>query len=184
MEVHVFSITEKGEVKMENFWQAIDINTPVIVLVMGLVIILLMIWQIVLYNRFKEVTRRYKLLSRGPGGADLEQILLKYSEDVIRLEQNKRDLQKEHEILKEQVIQGIHNPGLIRFNAFDNMGSDLSFSLALLDRRGDGVVLTGLYGRDETRLYAKPIRRGISDYSLTEEEMKAVQRSLGEKTNN
>jgi hypothetical protein len=80
--------------------------------------------------------------------------------------------------LKEKVFQCVHSPGLIRFNAFDNMGSDLSFSLGLLDRRGDGVVLTGLYGRDETRLYAKPIRKGTSDYSLTEEEVKAVQRSL------
>ncbi|RYD02445.1 hypothetical protein N752_24250 [Desulforamulus aquiferis] len=166
---------------MENFWQAINLNMPVIILFLGLLVTIIVIGQFILHRRFREVSRRYKLLTRGPAGADLEQILLKYAEDVKSLEETNKNLMREQEILKEQIAQGLHNPGLVRFNAFDNMGSDLSFSLALLDRRGDGVILTGLYGRDETRLYAKPIRKGSSDYSLTEEEQKAVQKTTGGK---
>lgn len=169
---------------MENFWQFIAVNSSVIIFIMFIAFIALLIWQITLFRRFKEVNRRYKLLNRGANGADLEQILVKYAEDVAKLEKNERSLIRDHDLLKEQVAECLHNPGLIRFNAFDNMGSDLSFSLALLDRRGDGVVLTGLYGRDETRLYAKPIRKGTSDYSMTEEEVKAVQRALGNEGNN
>jgi len=165
---------------MNQLWQYIQTNAPVIVLVMGLTIILLLLWQFLLYRRFRQVNRRYKLLMRGPGGADLEQILMNYTGSVKDLEQRVRELGKEQELIKDQVAESIHNPGLVRFNAFDNMGSDLSFSLALLDRRGDGVVLTGLYGRDETRIYAKPLRKGTSDYSLTEEEEKAIKRSLRE----
>lgn len=115
---------------------------------------------------------------RGPSGADLEQMLHNYAGDVKSLEQKAGELTRKQDVLNEKISESICNPGLIRFNAFDNMGSDLSFSLALLDRRGDGVVLTGLYGRDETRLYAKPLRKGVSDYSLTEEEEAAIKRSM------
>lgn len=163
---------------MNILWQIIDINSSIIILVLAVIIFLLFISQVILFRRFKDVNRRYRLLTRGPSGADLEEILQKYAGDVKKLKAKEQELKREQDILKEQVAQCVHNPGLIRFNAFDNMGSDLSFSMALLDRRGDGVVLTGLYGRDETRIYAKPIRKGTSDYSLADEEVKAVQRSL------
>ncbi|AQS57748.1 DUF4446 family protein [Desulforamulus ferrireducens] len=163
---------------MNNIFQVIQVNSALIILVLIILVILLLLAQFILYRRFKEVSRRYKLLTRGPNGADLEQILQQYAGDVKKLEKGEEELRVQQERLKEQVAECVHNLGLVRFNAFDNMGSDLSFSLAMLDRRGDGVVLTGLYGRDETRLYAKPIRKGTSDYSLTQEEIKAVQISL------
>lgn len=163
---------------MNNIFQVIQVNSAPIIIILILLLILLLLAQLILYRRFKEVNRRYKLLTRGPNGADLEQILQQYAGDVKKLEKSEEELRQEQEKLKEQVAECVHNLGLIRFNAFDNMGSDLSFSLALLDRRGDGVVLTGLYGRDETRVYAKPVRKGTSDYSLTEEEKKAVQSSF------
>ena len=163
---------------MNGIWQVIDLYSSVIILVLAILLILALISQIILFKRFNNVSRKYRLLARGASGADLEEILHSYARDVVKLEQQEQRNSKELEILNEKVAQSIYNPGLVRFNAFDNMGSDLSFSLAFLDRRGDGVVLTGLYGRDETRIYAKPIRKGASDYSLTEEEIKAVQRSL------
>ncbi|GAB6179193.1 DUF4446 family protein [Desulfotomaculum defluvii] len=163
---------------MNDIYQFIDLNNSYIVIGLSLLIILLLIVQLRLNRKFNEVSKKYRLLTRGPSGSDLEEILQRYTDDVSQVIENNKELLKEHEILKEQLLQCVHNPGLIRFNAFTNMGSDLSFSLAMLDRRGDGVVLTGLYGRDETRLYAKPILKGSSDYSLTEEEKKAIQRSL------
>lgn len=155
---------------MENYM-------PGIILALGVLVILVCISQILLYRKFNAVQRKYKLLNRGPSGADLEAILQQYASDVVNQEKQVQEHTQVLEKIQEQVAQSIYNPGLIRFNAFDNMGSDLSFSLALLDRHGDGVVLTGLYGRDETRVYCKPIRKGNSDYSLTEEEIKAVHRS-------
>lgn len=167
---------------MNDVLRMIELNASYILIGLSLLTLILLIAQIRLQKRFSEVSKKYRLLTRGASGADLEEILQKYAADVLGLVEKKDELMREHEILKEEVAQCIHNPGLIRFNAFDNMGSDLSFSLAMLDHRGDGVVLTGLYGRDETRIYAKPIRKGTSDYSLTEEEKKAVQRSIEKST--
>ena len=64
--------------------------------------------------------------------------------------------------------------GLVRYNAFRETGSDLSFSLALLDRNFDGMVLTSLFGREESRCYGKPVKGGQSTHLLSEEEMQAL----------
>ncbi|MDR3120216.1 MAG: DUF4446 family protein [Clostridiales bacterium] len=68
----------------------------------------------------------------------------------------------------------IQKVAIVRYNAFHNVGSDLSFSVALLDSEDDGVVLSGIYGRDASTTYAKPVRAGASSYVLTEEEENAI----------
>ena len=70
--------------------------------------------------------------------------------------------------------------GLIRYNAFKDVGSDLSFALALLDRNNDGIVLNGLFGSDSSNIFAKPIKEGKSKYQLSQEEIEAIE--LAEQT--
>ncbi len=67
---------------------------------------------------------------------------------------------------------------VVRFDAFDDMGGRLSFSLALLDGHGDGIALTSIAGRSETRLYAKPVTGGVSEVELSPEEKQAVKAAL------
>lgn len=64
--------------------------------------------------------------------------------------------------------------GLVRYDAFEEMGGQLSFSAAFLDDRGDGIVITSINGRTETRTYAKPIRNLESDHNLSDEERRAI----------
>ena len=64
--------------------------------------------------------------------------------------------------------------GIVRYNAFHNIGSDQSFSVALLDSEDNGVVMSGIFGRESSTTYAKPVKLGASDYVLTEEEMDAI----------
>jgi hypothetical protein len=63
---------------------------------------------------------------------------------------------------------------VIRYDAFEDMGGRLSFSIAFLDDHGDGIVLTSINGRSETRTYAKPIEKMSSPYNLSEEEREAI----------
>ncbi len=70
------------------------------------------------------------------------------------------------------------NPVRVRFDAFDDLSGRLSFSLALLDGRGDGLALTSLAGRNETRLYVKPINAGQAEAELSPEERQAVDAAL------
>jgi hypothetical protein len=62
----------------------------------------------------------------------------------------------------------------VRYDAFPDVGGEQSFSVALLDAAGSGMVLTGLYSRNDMRVYAKPVVGGSSPHSLTEEERKAI----------
>ena len=68
--------------------------------------------------------------------------------------------------------------GIYRYNAYKDSGSELSFALALLDERNDGIVLNGIYSREMSNIYAKPIKNGVSEYKITEEENEAIKRAM------
>jgi hypothetical protein len=68
----------------------------------------------------------------------------------------------------------VQKVGIVRYNGFDNVGSDLSFSIAMLDNNDDGIVLSSLYSRDSSSSYAKPIKVCKSKYALSVEELKAI----------
>jgi len=76
--------------------------------------------------------------------------------------------------LGEQAQRSLQHTGLVRYDAFKELGGHLSFSLALLDARRDGVVLSMLNDRDGARGYAKPVTGGRSTYTLSEEEQRAI----------
>ena len=72
----------------------------------------------------------------------------------------------------------VQHVGLVRFDAFEDMGGHLSFAAAMLDGEGDGFVFSSINGRQETRIYAKPIEGGASRYHLSDEEQEAIRRAL------
>lgn len=80
--------------------------------------------------------------------------------------------------LHESLLSAVQRVGLVRFDAFEDMGGQLSFALAMLDADGSGVVLSSINGRRETRVYAKAIDRGESAVAITEEERESVRRAM------
>jgi hypothetical protein len=77
------------------------------------------------------------------------------------------------------LIEGaVRHVGLVRYDAFEDVGGRLSFSCALLDAKGNGVVMTSINGRQDTRVYAKPIADGRSVYNLSIEEEDAIRQAL------
>jgi hypothetical protein len=80
---------------------------------------------------------------------------------------------------QEALIEGaVRRVGLVRYDAFEDVGGRLSFSCALLDEHGTGVVVTSINGRQDTRVYAKPITEGRSPYNLSVEEEEAIRQAL------
>lgn len=76
--------------------------------------------------------------------------------------------------LGDQTARCLQHVGLVRYDAFKGLGGQLSFSVALLDARQDGVVLSVLNARDGARAYAKPVTGGQSTFTLSEEEQRAI----------
>jgi hypothetical protein len=80
--------------------------------------------------------------------------------------------------LGEALRSSIRRIGLVRFDAFEDMGGRLSFSAALLDENGDGIVITSINGRQDTRCYAKTVQRGTSVHNLSDEEEQAIREAM------
>ena len=80
---------------------------------------------------------------------------------------------------QEDLLEGaVRHVGLVRYDAFEDVGGRLSFSCALLDDRGSGVVVTSINGRQDTRVYAKPVTDTRSAYNLSIEEEEAIRQAL------
>ena len=97
------------------------------------------------------------------------------------LRSNFEKVERELENLKMASRLSVQKIGMIRFNPFENMGGDHSFSVALLDMNNSGVIITSLYIRDGNRVYGKAIRNGVSEHSLSVEEKKALEEAINSK---
>jgi len=111
---------------------------------------------------------------------NLEEVLSQFK----KLENNFETLSQELENLKKESKFSVQKVGIVRFNPFSEVGSDQSFSIALLDGNDNGVVITSLYTREGNRVYGKPIKGGTSEYSLSEEEKKAIEKAKSKNGNN
>jgi hypothetical protein len=109
----------------------------------------------------------------------LRGILQGQSQQIQRLERAIRSLHGTDKKQQTQIEGSVRNVALLRYDAFEDVGGRLSFSCALLDDQGSGVVLTSINGRQETRVYAKPVAQGTSSHNLSLEEEEAIRRALG-----
>jgi hypothetical protein len=142
------------------------------------VAIIALIVLVVVAARQSKLLKRYTLLLNGPVGHDLEHILLTQDQTIQQLRSELTHLQHQVQTAAVEAKLHVQKVGTVRFCAFPDMGSDLSFAIALLDANDNGVVLSSLYGRNESRTYAKPIQGGKSTYQLSEEEREAIARAV------
>ena len=121
-----------------------------------------------------RLARRQALMLRGVDGESLEKLLLDYAQNTV---QTRERLQRSLDTGDANTVALQRTPrrmGLVRYDAFTNVGGQQSFSLALLDDQSNGIVLSGLYSRQDVRVYAKPVEKGSSSFQLTPEEQRAV----------
>lgn len=132
------------------------------------------VWLGRLSRHLNKLRRLSVQLHAGNAEENLPQALERLIERVEQTEERQHTL-KEKVRLTDQTLKRLKgNVGVVRFNAFMNEGSDLSFSIAVIDDEETGFVLTSIYGRDESRVYAKPLEKGESIYNLTNEEKEAI----------
>ncbi len=102
----------------------------------------------------------------------------KEPQDINEVIKAYHDLEKKYIEVEKRLIdlekKSIQKLGVVRFNPFSDIGGDQSFSVALLDGEENGVIITGLYSRDESRIFAKPVEKGKSSYNLSDNEEKVI----------
>ena len=134
-------------------------------------------WLVVLQVRTSALLRNYRRLLNGASAGNLEEIMAMH---VGRINEHERRLGGLDGAVADlgRVLQtAIQRVGLVRFNPFQETGGDQSFAIALLDQHDNGLVVSSLHSRTETRVYAKPIEDGRSRYTLSEEEEQALQQA-------
>lgn len=142
----------------------------------GLLIIFILLLSLAI--RLSRLTKAHKSLMSGNSGKNLEELLDTYLAKVKSAETRVEELDFLCHKLEESARKSLQNVSLVRFNAFDNMGSDLSFAAAFLDLNGDGLVISSINNREESRVYAKPIASEKSKYHLSEEEIQAIKKAM------
>lgn len=119
------------------------------------------------YNTLLKVS---EALEAEPDKAALQPLIARLDEQAAHLKRTDVALREVQELLP-GVIRGV---GIVRYNAFEGVGGDQSFSVALVDANGRGAVMTGLHTGDDVRVYAKPLENWKSSYSLSADEQKAL----------
>ena len=152
-------------------------NTEIIMGLLAAFFVLLALYLIA-EIRISKLKRRYDELVRGSDGINIEELLLKSGYEIEEFRGEISTINKEMDNLQTKLTFAIQKVGFIRYNAFADMGSELSFSIVFLDNFLNGIVLTSIYGREQSTCYAKPIKNGKSVYPLSTEEMQAVDRAI------
>lgn len=139
-------------------------------------ILILIIFLMNLSNKskIKKLKAKYNKFMNGLSNASIEEVLEDCIYKINGLIEKNKELEYQLNEVKRNMYYCVQKVGVVRYNAFDNVGSDLSFSIALLNDNDDGLVLSSLYSRESSSTYAKPIMGGKSKYAMSAEELKAI----------
>ncbi len=136
--------------------------------------VLLLILVVFLWVHLLSFKKRFKGLMRNAQGENIEQLLKEHLLAVKAHQELAEQNRARMSVLEEHLRQCVQYVGIKRFNAFEEQGSRLSYSIAFLDDYLDGIILTSIYGRHESTTYAKQIRHGQAEQHLSVEEMDAL----------
>ena len=143
------------------------------------VIVLLLILVMVLFARLSSLRSLYEKMMRGEeSGQSMEKMLLSHIEETRRVAEENAKLHEENARIDALLQTAITRIGVVRFSAFQDMGSDLSYAVAMLDAFNNGVVFSSIFAREDSRSYVKPIENGKSTYTLTKEEEQALKNAI------
>lgn len=140
---------------------------------------LLLVVVVLLALRLRALRRSYLAAMGDEPGEDLVAAVATQTRRIQQLAGDVRTVHGNTEVLRELHRRAVSRVGMVRYDAFPDMGGRLSFSAAVLDERGDGIVLSAINGRQETRAYAKGVEAGTnSSHSLSDEERAAIAAAL------
>ncbi len=149
-----------------------EVLAVLIVLFLGLGALCLALWR-----RQRRFEKQWGQVLRGARGESLERLLYDQLRESMQLREQLDRLQADVHALQELGRSTKRHLGIVRYDAFDDVGGAQSFAMALFDDQGNGAILNSVVGRTDCRVYAKSLAKGASDRNLSEEEQKAIERA-------
>ena len=146
--------------------------------VVAVLLLALLIYIGILNRRVSRLNKKYEFFMQDETGKSME---AKLREDVAHLHELQDSMELIHKTQKDILAVQNHcfrKIGFVKYNAFDNIGNNLSFAFTVLDGKNDGFCLSSVYGRNESRIFAKPIVDGKCLYGMSEEEKESLDNAL------
>ena len=152
--------------------------SSLLIIFLYIAFLILLISFIIYNNKYKKLLKKYNRLVRNFDEGNFEDLIIYLQDRVNELNANVNTLKLEIEEIKEELNFAIQKVGFIKYNAFDNIGNEMSYSLAILDKFKNGFILTGIFGRDHNVSYSKEVKEGVPQKKLSAEEIIALDRAI------
>ena len=129
---------------------------------------------IIVNLKFKKINKKYSKFFKNSNDSNIERLVEDNIDLCHEITNKNKEIENKINLIERNILQCVQKIGIVRYNAFENVGSNLSFAIAILDGSDNGIVLNGVYSRESTTTYAKAIINGQSKYTLSAEEIQAI----------
>lgn len=146
-------------------------STTILIYISLAIILGILVWIIITENRLRK-------FFIGTKASNLEDAIIEISKQIKEVKNTQAQINSHLGEIDKRLDVSIRNIQTLRFNPFDDAGSNQSFAMSFLNDKGDGVVMSSLYARDRMSIFAKPIVSGKSEFELSVEEKKVLEMSL------
>lgn len=157
----------------------LGIDSDYVIIGLVAVVFFLLILTIINIIQMKKLKKGYKVFMSGKGAKNLEDTLIKRLNQVDTLMESNEKNEKNIKEIFQSIQPAYQKMGLIKYDAFNEMGGKLSFSLAMLDKKDSGFIINAMHTREGCYTYIKEIVDGNSIIVLSEEEQRALNRAMG-----
>lgn len=151
------------------------------IVVLLLVIIILLFMEISTKRKLKKVTDKYEVFMGGKDAKKLEETVFERFEQVDKLWDFTKNNEREIAEIKENLLITYQKVGLVKYDAYNEMGGKLSFVLCMLDKDNNGFMMNSMHNREGCYTYVKEIFDGEAQVVLSEEETKALEKAVNGK---
>lgn len=159
---------------METISQSIGLDVGVMFLLLLVLIIILAVITVISSMRLSRLTKKYQTFMRGKDGETMEAVFLDKFDEIERIAEQNDSMALDVKLIKSRFVSTFTHYGIVKYDAFDDVGGKMSFALAMLDDNDTGVVLNTVHSRDNCFLYLKEIVKGESYIMLSTEEIEAL----------
>lgn len=163
---------------MLDFFGLFSVDTLYVILGMAVVMAVMLVFLIINSVKIKKMKLTYTSFMSGKDGKSLEEVILKRFKEVDELKKEDAAKKVQLDDINESLRFAFSKMGMVKYDAFNEMGGKLSFALALLDNRNNGFLINAMHSREGCYTYVKEIINGESYINLGEEEKKALNKAI------
>ena len=159
--------------------QYLGFDSDYIIIGLLVLVLILIILMIVNVAQMSKLKKNYKIFMSGKSAKNLEDTLIRRLDQIDDLLVSNSTNEKNIKTLYKNMQRTYQKMGLVKYDAFHEMGGKLSFSLAMLDEKNNGYIINAMHSREGCYTYIKEIIDGNSVIVLSEEEQEALNQAMG-----